>query len=108
MFVLHSLFEIDEYFIQMNNKYAFFFYRMMSALLSSLLPKLLVCYRLSLSLSHRCSLSLSFLNYLVARKMFGFITITLHSVCPLKTYKAASDYARGFSLLLLIYKTFIL
>lgn len=24
MFVLHSLFQIDEYFIQMNNKYAFF------------------------------------------------------------------------------------
>lgn len=24
MFVLHSLFEINEYFIQMNNKYGFF------------------------------------------------------------------------------------
>lgn len=42
MFVLHSLFEINEYFIQMNNKYGFFFYWVMSALLSSLLPRLLV------------------------------------------------------------------
>ena len=40
MFLLLPLFEINEYFIRMNNKYAFF-YRVMSALVSSLLPKLL-------------------------------------------------------------------
>lgn len=42
MFVLHSLFEISEYFIQMNNKYPFFYW-VISALVSPLLPALLAC-----------------------------------------------------------------
>lgn len=42
-FALHSIFEIIEYFIQMNNKYAFFLYWVMLALLSSLLLRLSVC-----------------------------------------------------------------
>lgn len=99
MFVLHSLFQIDEYFIQMNNKYAFFLPDDVSTLVFTAAQAFSVLRSLSLSLTPL--LSLSFLNYLVAWEMFSFITITLHSVSLLKTYKAASDYARGFSLLLI-------
>lgn len=57
MFVLHSLFQIDEYFIQMNNKYAFFLPDDVSILVFTATQAFSVLTSLSLSLSHSTALS---------------------------------------------------
>lgn len=56
MFVLHSLFQIDEYFIQMNNKYAFFLPDDVSTLVFTAAQAFSVLR--SLSRSHSTALSL--------------------------------------------------
>lgn len=110
MFMLHSLFEMNEYFIPMNNKYAFFFLPSdVSTLLFTAAEAFSVFVSLSLSISHSltqlgtdCCLYSGTLNYLVAKAIFDFITITTSfEILQRRKVWGQSDYARGSSLLLI-------
>lgn len=105
MFMLHNLFEMNEYFI-MNKKYAFFLPRDVSSLSFTAAKAFSVCVFFCLShfnsiRAQTAALCPCILNYLVVKAISSVITIILHSLCPSKICKAAlvwrySDYARGF------------
>lgn len=75
MFMLHSHFKMNEYFIQMNNKYAFFLPDNVSTLFFSATNAFSVCASLSLSVSYSlshfstdgCFFCSGMLNYLVVK-----------------------------------------
>lgn len=68
MFVLHSLFEMNEYFIRMNNKYAFFLLGNVSTLLFTTAEAFTVFIAISHSLTQLAADCCSLFLY---RKLFG-------------------------------------